>query len=237
MRENEDRSETIRVLIADDHAIVREGLSSILQSCTDLEVVAEAKDGPDAIVKAAELLPDVVLMDIRMGGFDDGVEATRRLKATTPNCKVIILTNYDEDENVFQSMRAGASGYLLKEVSAAELINAIRTVAQGYSLIYPSVAQRVLKEFNGMTSGERVPDTPLQDLTPRELEVLALVAQGRANKEIGVNLCIPERTVKTHMSNILSKLQMSDRTQAALYALRQGFVKESSSRPPLPAKY
>lgn len=224
----DDSIEPIRVLIADDHAIVREGLAAILGSVADIEVVGEAKNGLEATAKAAELLPDVILMDVRMGGTDDGVEATRRVKVTAPSVKVIILTNYDEDENVFQSIRAGASGYLLKEVTPAELINAIRTVAQGYSLIYPSIAQRVLMEFSGSpisrSRGDGPPVPPLGDLTPREREVLALVAQGRANKEIASQLCISERTVKTHVSNILSKLQMEDRTKAALYAVKEGLV-------------
>ncbi|MBI4317561.1 MAG: response regulator transcription factor [Chloroflexi bacterium] len=225
MLESIDAHEPVRVLIADDHAIVRQGLATILRNYPDITVVGEADSGSDAIVKTAELLPDVVLMDIRMSGDDDGVEATKRLKANTPNAQVIMLTNYDDEHNVFESMRAGANGYLLKEVCPGELINAIRTVAQGYSLIYPAVARRMLKEFNHAPSGTRPNGAQLQDLTLREREVLGLVAQGKANKEIARLLCISERTAKTHVSNILSKLQMSDRTQAALYALRQGLVK------------
>ena len=224
MRQDDERTEAIRVIIADDHAIVRQGLAAILQTAGDIDVIGEARHGDAAIAMASELLPDVVLMDIRMGGSEDGVDATRRLKAVVPNANVIILTNYDEEDNVFQSMRAGASGYLLKDVSANELINAVRTVAQGYSLICPSVARRVLREFQGPHNGHRVSSTALEELTAREREVLGLVAQGRANKEIARVLCITERTAKTHVSNILSKLQMSDRTQAALYAVRQGIA-------------
>ncbi len=224
MGESNSGSEPVRVLIADDHAIVREGLITILQTSPDVEVVGEARDGAEAITKASELLPDIVLMDLRMGGMDDGIEATRLLRSTTPSAKVIVLTNYDEEEDVFQSLRAGASGYLLKDVGPAELINAVRTVSQGYSLIHPSVARRVLREFS-KPHGERAPVASIEDLTPREVEVLSLVAQGRSNKEIAGLLCIAERTVKTHVSNILSKLQMSDRTQAALFAVKQGLVR------------
>ncbi|MBI4317556.1 MAG: response regulator transcription factor [Chloroflexi bacterium] len=237
MRRSDGSEEPVRVLIADDHAIVREGLCTILRNYQDICVVGEAIDGSEAAAKAAELLPDVVLMDIRMGGFDDGVEATRLLKGTTPNANVIILTNYDEEENVFDSMRAGASGYLMKEVSPQELVNAIRTVAQGYSLIYPSVARRVLREFEGKPASNKLPPQSLDDLTPREREVLALVAQGHPNKQIANQLCITERTVKTHMSNILSKLQMSDRTQVALYAVKQGVAKELPSRQTPQSRY
>ena len=223
MKRSEQGDDHIRLLVADDHAIVREGLHSILQSVGGIEVVGEARNGIEAVSKAADLLPDVVLMDIRMADMD-GVEATRRLRATTPSARVIILTNYDEDELVFNSIRAGASGYLLKEVGVEELVTAIRTVAQGYSLIYPSVARRVLDEFGGLRKDAEEQAEAFEDLTQREREVLNLVAQGKANKEIAAQLCISEKTVKTHVSNILSKLQMTDRTQAALYALRHNLV-------------
>ncbi len=205
----------VRVLIADDHAVVRSGLRSILESEDDIEVVGEAADGHQALEQAQELLPDVILMDINMGDWD-GVT-------------VIVLTNYDEDNLVFSSIRAGASGYLLKEVSGHQLTNAIRTVADGFSLIYPSVARRVLDEFGRLRVGTAQPDDDqgYSDLTPREREVLKLIASGRANKEIGTELGISERTVKTHISNIFSKLQLTDRTQAALYVHNRGLLEKA----------
>jgi len=218
----------IRVLIADDHAVVRSGLRSILEHEDDIEVVGEAADGHQALESAQELLPDVILMDINMGDWD-GVTATRRVRNSTPSSRVIVLTNYDEDNLVFSSIRAGASGYLLKEVTGHQLTNAIRTVADGFSLIYPSVARRVLDEFGRLRVGAATPDDDqgYSDLTPREREVLKLIASGRANKEIGTELGISERTVKTHISNIFSKLQLTDRTQAALFAVHHGLVAET----------
>ena len=218
----------IRVLIADDHAVVRSGLRSILESEDDIEVVGEAADGHQALERAQELLPDVILMDINMGDWD-GVTATRRVRNSVPSCRVIVLTNYDEDNLVFSSIRAGASGYLLKEVTGSQLTNAIRTVADGFSLIYPSVARRVLDEFGRLRVGTAQPDDDqgYSDLTPREREVLKLIASGRANKEIGTELGISERTVKTHISNIFSKLQLTDRTQAALYVHNRGLLEKA----------
>ncbi|HEU5288945.1 MAG TPA: response regulator transcription factor, partial [Candidatus Limnocylindria bacterium] len=180
----------VRVLIADDHAVVRSGLRSILDHEADIEVVGEAADGHQALEQAQELLPDVILMDINMGDWD-GVTATRRVRNSVPSSRVIVLTNYDEDNLVFSSIRAGASGYLLKEVSGHQLTNAIRTVADGFSLIYPSVARRVLDEFGRLRGGGPAAaddDQGYSDLTPREREVLKLVASGRANKEIGSEL-------------------------------------------------
>ena len=218
----------IRVLIADDHAVVRSGLHSILEMEGDLSVVAEANDGHQALALTQELLPDIVLMDIKMGDWD-GVTATRRIRNSVPSTRVIILTNHDQDELVFSSIRAGASGYLLKEVTAAQLANAIRTVADGFSLIYPSIAARVLDEFGRLRNeplagGRGEEDEGYHDLTAREREVLQLIAQGRSNKEIAGELKISERTVKTHVSNIFGKLELSDRTQVALYAHKRGLA-------------
>lgn len=221
--------QTIRILIADDHAVVRSGLRSILETESGMTIVGEAADGHQALALAQELLPDIVLMDIKMGDWD-GVTATRRVRNSVPSTRVIVLTNHDEDELVFSSIRAGASGYLLKEVSGTQLANSIRTVADGFSLIYPSVARRVLDEFGRLkdqgvpTASDPSGDSGYNDLTTREREVLHLVAGGRANKEIGHELGITERTVKTHISNIFSKLELSDRTQAALYAHKRGLV-------------
>jgi len=219
----------IRVLIADDHALVRSGLRSILDTEPEIEVVGEAGDGHEALAVAQELLPDVILMDIKMGDWD-GVTATRRVRNSVPSSRVIVLTNYDEDDLVFSSIRAGASGYLLKEVTATQLTNSIRTVADGFSLIYPSVARRVLDEFGQLRSNAPSETDVYSDLTPREREVLRLVASGRANKEIGAQLGISERTVKTHISNIFSKLELTDRTQAALFVHKRGVLEKDSAR-------
>jgi DNA-binding NarL/FixJ family response regulator len=219
----------IKVLIVDDHALVRSGLRTILETESDIEVVGEAGDGHAALELTQELLPDVVLMDINMGDWD-GVTATRRVRNYVPSARVIVLTNYDEDDLVFSSIRAGASGYLLKEVTAQQLTNSIRTVADGFSLIYPSVARRVLDEFGQLRTNTPSDTDVYSDLTPREREVLRLVASGRANKEIGAQLGISERTVKTHISNIFSKLELTDRTQAALYVHNRGLLEKDPSR-------
>lgn len=218
--------ERIRLLIADDHSLVRQGLRAILETEPDIEVVGEASDGHKALESAQDLLPDVVLMDIKMGDWD-GVTATRRIRSAVPSTRVIVLTNYDEDELVFSAIRAGASGYLLKEVQADQLVNAVRTVAQGYTLVYPSVAKRVLDEFARQEPkpGAVAPDAgelAAADLTARERQILRLIAHGRSNKDIGATLGITERTVKTHVSNIFAKLQLSDRTQAAIFAHKKG---------------
>ncbi|HEV8670329.1 MAG TPA: response regulator transcription factor [Candidatus Limnocylindria bacterium] len=219
----------IKILIVDDHAVVRSGLRTILEGEPDIEVVGEAGDGHAALELAQELLPDVVLMDINMGDWD-GVTATRRVRNYVPSARVIVLTNYDEDDLVFSSIRAGASGYLLKEVTAQQLTNSIRTVADGFSLIYPSVARRVLDEFGQPRANAPSETDVYSDLTPREREVLRLVASGRANKEIGAQLGISERTVKTHISNIFSKLELTDRTQAALFVHNRGLLEKGPAR-------
>ena len=219
----------IRILIVDDHAVVRSGLRTILETEPDIEVVGEAGDGHAALELAQELLPDVVLMDINMGDWD-GVTATRRVRNYVPSARVIVLTNHDEDDLVFSSIRAGASGYLLKEVTAKQLTNSIRTVADGFSLIYPSVARRVLDEFGQLRSTTSTETDVYSDLTPREREVLRLIASGRANKEIAAQLGISERTVKTHISNIFSKLELTDRTQAALFVHNRGMLEKDSAR-------
>ena len=219
----------IKILIVDDHAVVRSGLRTILETEPEFEVVGEAGDGHAALELAQELLPDVVLMDINMGDWD-GVTATRRVRNYVPSARVIVLTNYDEDDLVFSSIRAGASGYLLKEVTATQLTNSIRTVADGFSLIYPSVARRVLDEF-GQPRTKTASETDVySDLTPREREVLRLIASGRSNKEIAAQLGISERTVKTHISNIFSKLELTDRTQAALFVHNRGMLEKDSTR-------
>ena len=211
--------ETIAVLIVDDHEVVRRGLRSFLESQGDIEVVGEAADGAEAIEKVQDLLPDVVLMDLVMPGMD-GIDAIRKVSQICPSSRVLVLTSFSEDDKVFPAIKAGANGYLLKDVAVEDLARAIRSVAGGEFLLHPEVAGKVLDEFR-----EKPKEiTPLSDLTPREIEVLGLIAKGYSNKEIANSLLIAIRTVKAHVSNILSKLHAMDRTQAALYAVRQGLV-------------
>lgn len=214
------RHETICVLIADDHAIVREGLRTILGFQEGVEVVGEASDGLEAVDLAQRLLPDVVLMDIRMSKLD-GVEATRRIKAQNPQIGVIVLTNYDDDRYVFEGIEAGASGYLLKDISSDDLSEAIHRVARGESLMAPSVLRKVLDEF-AHRAEER--ELPREGLTPRELEVLQALAGGLKNEEIAKELFITEKTVKSHLGSIFSKLGVHDRSQAILYAIKHKLV-------------
>jgi NarL family two-component system response regulator LiaR len=209
----------ITVLIVDDHQVVRQGLRVFLESEGDIQVVGEAADGAEAVNKVQEFLPDVALMDLVMPGLD-GISAIRRISETTPSCKVIVLTSFSDDEKVLPAIKAGAAGYLLKDLPAEELGNAIRAVAYGGFLLHPSIASKVLEEF----SEPKTNASALAMLTHRERSVLMLLAKHRTNKEIAHELNISVKTVKTHVSNILSKLHMIDRTQAALYALQQGLV-------------
>ena len=209
-------ADVISVLIADDHPFVRHGLRTYLETLDDLEVVGEASDGAEAVELAGRLLPDVVLMDLVMPELD-GVEATRAIRAASPATKVIVLTSFDDDEKVFPAIRAGAAGYLLKDVRPAELAEAVRKASRGEALLAPSVAARLMQEV----SGDR---PPAAGLTERELEVLRLIARGMSNKVIARELVVSEKTVKTHVSNILAKLHLADRTQAALYAVREGLA-------------
>ncbi len=209
----------IRILIVDDHAIVRKGTRALLATERDFEVVGEAGDGAEAVAQAQALIPDVILMDLVMPKLD-GIEATRQITAHQPGVRVLVLTSFAADDKVFPAIKAGALGYLLKDSSPAELVQAIRQVYQGQPSLEPSIARKVLSELS------HPPKTPLtlEPLTVRELEVLRLVAQGRNNKEIAEQLMITEMTVRTHVSNILSKLHLASRTQAALYALREGIA-------------
>jgi two-component system, NarL family, response regulator LiaR len=206
----------VRVLIVDDHPVVRHGLRTFLETQAGLEVVGEAADGAEATELAQRLAPDVVLMDLVMPGVD-GVAATRRLRELSPTTKVIVLTSFDGDDNVFPAIRAGAAGYLLKDVSPRELADAVRRVHAGESLLASSVAARLMHEVAAAPE-------PGAGLTERETEVLRLVARGLANKAIARELGVSEKTVKSHVSNILAKLHLSDRTQAALYAVREGLA-------------
>jgi len=215
----------IRVLIADDHPIVRDGLRGMLTAEPDFEVVGEAGDGAEALALVESLAPDVILMDLRMPVLG-GVEATRRVLAAVPTARVVVLTTFEEDEEIFEAMRAGAVGYLLKACSADKLCESVRAAAKGTSVLEPSVAARMMAELNRLSAKEgRMVSAPLADpLSDRELGVLKLLAEGCSNKEIGVRLNITEGTVKNHMTNVLGKLGVLDRTQAALKARELGLI-------------
>lgn len=216
-------SEKITVLLVDDHAMVRQGVRAFLQTQPDISVVAEASTGEEAVREAAEHAPDVALMDLIMPGTD-GVEATRRLKDRSPRTRVIVLTSYHDDEHIFPAIRAGALSYVLKEVGPEELADAIRKAAAGEAVLHPRVAARVVRELHGASSPGETPNA-YRELSDRELEVLRLIADGLANAEIAARLYVSEKTVKSHVGNILSKLHLADRTQAAVYAWRQGVVR------------
>ena len=211
-------NDKISVMLVDDHAIVRQGLRTYLELQPDIQVVGEAGDGKQAINLVRDLLPDVILMDLVMPNAD-GVEATRAITSLSPSTRVIVLTSFSEDEKVFASIKAGAQGYLMKDVLPQDLVAAIRTVYRGEAQLDPEIARKLMQEFTNPQ-----PVAPKHDLTERELEVLTLIAQGKSNKDISEDLVLSEKTVKTHVSNILQKLHLSDRTQAAVYALRQKIV-------------
>jgi two-component system NarL family response regulator len=213
-----------RVLIADDHQVVREGLSAILTTKENIEVVGLAKDGVEAVEMTRTLLPDVVLMDISMPRMN-GVEATREIKRENPHIGVVVLTMYAEDEYIFDLVKAGATGYLLKDADSSQIVKAIRAIAEGESLIHPSVASKILNEFSLLAAGKgRKPGRLEHDLTDREITVLELVAEGKTNKEIANVLDLSEKTVKNHVRNIFHKLHVYDRTQAAIHAIRKGLI-------------
>lgn len=218
----------VRVLIADDQVMVRQGFTVLLDAEDGIEVVGQAVDGLDALAKAAELAPDVVLMDIRMPELG-GIEATRRLTGRAgPPVKVLVLTTFDLDEYVYEALRAGASGFLLKDASAQELAQAVRVVAAGDALLAPNITKRLIAEFSRMSATPRPPlKDRAGDLTERETEVLSLIAQGLSNAEIATRLVVAEQTVKTHVGRILVKLGLRDRTQAAVYAYETGVVRPS----------
>jgi DNA-binding NarL/FixJ family response regulator len=215
---------SIRLLLVDDQALFREGLRTLLSVYPDLEIVGEAGNGQEALQQVERLQPDVVLMDLRMPVLD-GVTATRRLKEIQPSSRVIILTTIDDDEHVFDGLRAGAVGYLLKDVSSEKLVEAIRTTARGESFLQPNIAAKLLAEFARLEDTQAPSKQELVDpLSERELEILALVAGGASNKEIAAQLFITEGTVKNHVTNILGKLGVRDRTQAALKAREMGLI-------------
>lgn len=213
----------VRVLLVDDHALFRRGLALVLGAESDIEVVGEASHGVEAVERAAELQPDVVVMDVRMPGMG-GVEATRRIRQSQPAIRVVMLTGSTEDEDLFGALRAGASGYLLKEVAIEEIAAAVLAIARGRALVSPSMTARLVAEFNALSRRVDEQDDHAPRLTDRELEVLRLVARGMANKEIAAELVIAENTVKNHVRNILEKLQVRTRMEAALYAVRERLV-------------
>lgn len=221
-------SETIRVLIVDDHAIVRKGIAALLATEPDVAVVGEAKDGSEAVAEAQRLLPDVILMDLVMPVVD-GLTAIRQIVANQPNACILVLTSFANDERIFSAIKAGALGYLLKDSGPKELVEAIHQVHRGQSSLHPVVARKLLQELSDPPPLH--PASP--PLTEREMGVLELVAQGLTNRQIADILHIKEATVRTHVSNILNKLQLDSRTQAALYALREGLASIDDSEPEL----
>ena len=217
------RPEPIRALNVDDHALFRRGLEMVLDAEDDIEIVGEASDGTEAVEKAGESLPDVVLMDIRMPR-SSGIEACRAMKEAAPSAKIVMLTISDEEEDLFEAIRAGASGYLLKDIPLDEVADVVRAVHGGQSLINPSMAAKLLTEFAALArreETERVQDVPAPRLTDREIQVLKLVARGMNNRDIAKELFISENTVKNHVRNILEKLQIHSRMEAVMIAVRE----------------
>jgi DNA-binding NarL/FixJ family response regulator len=222
--------ERIKVLIVDDHRVVREGLSAILKTKDNVDVLGEAQDGQEAVEKARSLMPDVILMDVSMPKMT-GVEATRIIKREFPHIGIIALTMYEEQQYIFDLVRGGATGYLLKDSDSDQIVKAIQSVYRGESLIHPAVASKILAEFSllAQKKGKKAGWVE-HDLTEREITVLRLVADGKTNKEIANNLDLSEKTVKNHVRNIFHKLQVYDRTQAAILAIRKGLI-ELDPRP------
>ncbi len=212
-------NDTIRVLIVDDHLVVREGLKAFIGTQAGIQIVGEAENGAQAVELTRQLEPDVVLMDLVMAGMD-GIESTRQIKQNNPEARILVLTSFADDDKVFPAIKAGALGYLLKDSTPQQLLQAINDVYHGVSSLHPLVASKLIRELN------RPPDLPptREPLTGRELAVLELLAQGLPNTEIAERLTLSEWTVRTHISNILSKLHLANRTQAALYALREGLA-------------
>ncbi|WKZ40674.1 MAG: response regulator transcription factor [Anaerolineales bacterium] len=217
----------IKVLLVDDHKIVRQGVRAYLQTLADIQVVAEADSGSAAITAVEQNQPDVVLMDLEMPGDMDGIAATRQIRKLRPETQVIVVTSHHQDEYIFPAVRAGAISYLLKDIEPDELAAAIRKAAQGEAVLDSRVASRIVQELQGLRKDEV---NPFTELSEREFEVLRLIAAGKSNAEIAETLVIGESTVKTHISNILKKLHLDDRTQAAVYAWQQGIVRRGESK-------
>jgi NarL family two-component system response regulator LiaR len=214
----------IRVFVADDQAIVRKGIRALLATEADIEVVGEAENGQQAVDSVRELTPDVILMDLVMPGMD-GIEAIRRIVAHQPEARILVLTSFATDDKVFPAIKSGAMGYLLKDSEPEELVQAIHQVYRGESSLHPKIARKLLQELSGgPPPSSAPPERVVEPLTAREVEVLRLVASGKSNQEIAAQLTISEATVRTHVSNILGKLHLVSRTQATLYALREGLA-------------
>lgn len=220
----------IRVIVVDDEALVREGLRAIAELEGDIEVVGEASDGEEAVELTGALRPDVVLMDVRMPGVD-GIEATRRILAGTQPPRVIVLTTFDRNEYVYEAMKAGASGFLLKDVRRGQLADAIRAVTTGATLISPAITRRLIEEFCQAPSRDAGPPPEVASLTARELEVLELIGRGLTNTEIAEQLFVAETTVKTHVARVLGKLHVRDRAQAVIVAYESGLIRPGERRP------
>jgi len=214
--------DSISVLIVDDHGVVRQGLQTYLDLMDDIDVVGQAENGIEAIAQTKRLQPNIVLMDLMMPEMD-GIEATRQIGSMNPSTKVIVLSSFSDDNKVFSAIRAGASGYLPKDISSIELANAIRAVHKGDPQLHPEIAKKMMNQFVDL---EGKPEFFSKDLTPREIDVLRLIADGMNNTELSQALFISEKTAKTHVHNILSKLNLADRTQAAIYAYKHGLVSE-----------
>ena len=213
--------EPIRILLVDDHEVVRQGVRAFFDVQEGFEVIGEAESGAEAVKIVENLVPDVVLMDLIMPGMD-GVEATRLVKNISPTSQIVVLTSYHDDEHIFPALKAGALSYILKDVKMDELADAVRKAARGEATLHPRVASRVIQELHGANKDDQ---GPIADLTNREMETLKLIAQGMSNHEIAETLVISEYTVKGHVSNILSKLHLADRTQAAVFAWREGIMR------------
>ena len=214
--------DSISVLIVDDHGVVRQGLQTFLDLMDDIEVIGQANNGVEAIAQTKRLRPNIVLMDLMMPEMD-GIEATRQIGSMNPSTKVIVLSSFSDDNKVFSAIKAGASGYLLKDISSAELADAIRAVHKGDPQLHPEIAKKLMNQF---VDFEGKPEAISKDLSPRETEVLRLIAEGMNNTELAQTLFISEKTAKTHVHNILTKLKLADRTQAAIYAYKHGLVSE-----------
>ena len=215
-------NEAITIILVDDHEVVRQGVRAFLNTQADLSVVGEAATGEEAVHLAEQLIPDVILMDLVMPGEIDGVEATRRVKNSSPRTQIVVLTSYHEDEHIFPAIRAGAISYVLKEIGSEELGEVVRKAADGEAILHPRVAARLIHEVQG--ARDVVPNA-FTELSDREMEVLRLIANGLSNALIAEKLVISQKTVKGHVSNILGKLHLADRTQAAVYAWREGIMR------------
>ena len=213
----------IKLLIVDDHTVVRQGLRGFLELMDDFEIVGEGSNGVEAVRQAAELQPDVILLDLMMPEMD-GIEATRRIRLANPAARILILSSFSNDDNVLPAIRAGAMGYVLKDIDPDDLADALRETCQGKSKLHPDIAQKLIAHVQQDESDEKTAVSPLDQLTERELDVLKQIAYGKSNHEIAAALSISHATVKTHVSNLLGKLQLADRTQAAILAIREGLV-------------